>query len=90
MQDQLAALEEIREFLKSGNEKVFILQGTSLSGKSHLIPYIKDIAFDEGIPEVSYLPHQAEWPKIFSRILAKTSIAFIHTFTEGPFPKMTK
>ena len=51
-QDQLDALKEITEFVTSDSEQAFILQGTSLSGKSHLIPFITEIAFDKNITQV--------------------------------------
>ena len=38
--DQKSALKEITSFIKSDEEQIFILQGTSLSGKTHLIPLI--------------------------------------------------
>jgi len=50
--DQKLALKEIENFIKSEEERIFILQGTSLSGKTHLIPFIKDIAFNNQIREV--------------------------------------
>ncbi|NWF89733.1 MAG: NERD domain-containing protein [Ignavibacteriaceae bacterium] len=51
-QDQKVALREVEGFISSSDERVFILQGTSLSGKTHLIPFIKDIAYKNDIPEV--------------------------------------
>lgn len=50
--DQKSALNEIENFFKSEDEKIFILQGTSLSGKTHLIPFIQDIAFNNQIKEI--------------------------------------
>lgn len=52
--DQVAALSEVESFIKSDDESFFVLQGTSLSGKSHLIPFIEDIAFNNQIPEVKF------------------------------------
>ncbi|MFA6993484.1 MAG: NERD domain-containing protein [Patescibacteria group bacterium] len=49
--DQNTALSEIKLFLEDPDQNVFILQGTSNSGKSFLIPYIQDIAFKTGIQE---------------------------------------
>ena len=40
---QKTALKEIDDFLKVENEQVFILQGTSQSGKTHLIPFIEKL-----------------------------------------------
>jgi len=53
--DQRNALKEIESFLKSKDEKIFILEGTSLSGKTYLIPYIRDLAYRIGISEVVIL-----------------------------------
>lgn len=50
--DQKAALEDITEFIQSDDSKVFVLTGTSSSGKSHLISYIEDIAFHNGVKQV--------------------------------------
>lgn len=61
--DQRAALQEISEFMTSDSEQAFILQGTSLSGKSHLIPFIEEIAFDKNITQVELFA--------FSRRIAK-------------------
>ncbi len=50
--DQKSALQEIESFIKSEDERFFVLQGTSLSGKTHLIPFIQDVAYNNQIPEV--------------------------------------
>lgn len=50
--DQKAALEDIKEFIQSDNSKVFVLSGTSSSGKSHLISYIENIAYQNGVKQV--------------------------------------
>ncbi|MBK6758350.1 MAG: hypothetical protein IPG70_12385 [Moraxellaceae bacterium] len=49
--DQYSALNEIKIFLESPEQQVFILQGTTNSGKSYLIPFIQEIAFNLGIQE---------------------------------------
>ncbi|NLO20108.1 MAG: hypothetical protein GX121_09620 [Ignavibacteria bacterium] len=49
--DQKAALSKIESFLVNSEQNVFILQGTANSGKTFLIPYIQDIAFQNGIHE---------------------------------------
>ncbi len=49
--DQYSALNEIKTFLESPEQQVFILQGTTNSGKSYLIPFIQEIAFNLGIQE---------------------------------------
>ena len=50
--DQKSALAEIESFISSDEERFFVLQGTSLSGKTHLIPFIQDVAFNNRISEV--------------------------------------
>jgi len=50
--DQNVALSEIRSFLENPDQNVFILTGTTNSGKSFLIPYIQDIGFKLGIQEI--------------------------------------
>lgn len=49
--DQKAALSEIKAFLANPDQQVFILQGTINSGKSYLIPFIQEIAFNAAIQE---------------------------------------
>ncbi|WP_182407289.1 NERD domain-containing protein [Psychrobacter sp. GP33] len=53
--DQEAALQYIKQFLEDDDEKVFILQAASQSGKSYLIPHIKDMAFRHGFLQVELL-----------------------------------
>ena len=53
--DQQAAMQHIQQFLQAEEEKVFILQSASQSGKSHLIPHIKDMAFRQGFAQVELL-----------------------------------
>ena len=53
--DQKAAMQYIKQFLEADDEKVFILQGPSQSGKSYLIPHIKDMAFRRGFAQVELL-----------------------------------
>jgi hypothetical protein len=50
--DQNTALSGIQEFLRNDDLDVFVLHGTTNSGKSHLIPFIQDIAYKEGLEEV--------------------------------------
>ncbi|UZS00091.1 ATP-dependent helicase [Chondrinema litorale] len=53
--DQKSALSEFCSFLKEDEERVFVLQGTSNSGKTHLIPFLKDLSFENGISQVEIL-----------------------------------
>jgi len=50
-EDQKAALTAIKSFLENPVQQVFILQGTLNSGKTYLIPFIQEIAYNSGIQE---------------------------------------
>jgi hypothetical protein len=71
--DQISALEDIQEFIKSNDEKVFILQGTSLSGKSHLIPFIKEIGFNNHFEQVECF---ALSTRVASNLLSESEVEF--------------
>ncbi|MBK9256588.1 MAG: ATP-binding domain-containing protein [Saprospiraceae bacterium] len=49
--DQHSALTEIKTFLENPEQQVFVLQGTANSGKSYLIPFIQELAYNLGIQE---------------------------------------
>lgn len=49
--DQHSALSEIKTFLESPEQQIFVLQGTANSGKSYLIPFIQELAYNLGIQE---------------------------------------
>jgi hypothetical protein len=51
--DQKSALKEITEFIKS-DTKIFILQGSSFSGKSYMLPFIEDVGFHNGITQIKF------------------------------------
>lgn len=81
-QDQLSALEEITKFATSDSEEVFILQGTSLSGKSHLIPFIEEIAFDKKITQVELFALSS---KVSKNLLSDSNLNFksIYSYIYG-------
>jgi len=81
-QDQKAALREVEEFISSNDERVFILQGTSLSGKTHLIPFIKDIAYKNEIPEIQLF---ASSSRIVNNLLTndQTQFSSIYSYIYG-------
>ena len=54
-QDQNIAYNEINNFLNSEEKNIFILDGSTNSGKSYLIPYIEELAFKTGFQEVKNL-----------------------------------
>jgi len=49
--DQHSALTEIKAFLENTEQQIFVLQGTANSGKSFLIPFIQEVAYNLGIQE---------------------------------------
>ena len=49
--DQHSALSEIKTFLESPEQQIFVLKGTANSGKSYLIPFIQELAYNLGIQE---------------------------------------
>lgn len=49
--DQHSALTEIKTFLENPEQQIFVLQGTANSGKSYLIPFIQELAYNLGIQE---------------------------------------
>lgn len=80
--DQKSALNEIDNFIKSKEDKIFILQGTSLSGKTHLIPFIQDIAFNNQITEVKLF---ASSNRISNNLLKNSNLEFdsIYSYIYG-------
>ncbi len=49
--DQNTALTDIKTFLENPDQRVFVLNGSVNSGKTYLIPFIQDIAYNLGIQE---------------------------------------
>jgi hypothetical protein len=82
LEDQLSALQEITEFVKSDSDEVFILQGTSLSGKSHLIPFIEEIAFNNNITQVEFF---ASSSRVAKNLLSDSKLNFnsIYSYIYG-------
>lgn len=80
--DQKSALEEIADFIKSDSAKIFILQGTSLSGKSYLLPFIEDIGFNNKITQVEFF---ASSSRVASNLLSDSDIKFnsIYSYIYG-------
>lgn len=80
--DQKYALNEIENFIKSDEEKIFILQGTSLSGKTHLIPFIQEVAFNNQVAEVKLF---ASSSRIANNLLKSSNLEFesIYSYIYG-------
>ena len=71
--DQKSALQEIEEFIKSDTEKIFVLQGTSLSGKSYLIPFIEDIAYNNEVAQIELF---ASSSRVATNLLSESNLKF--------------
>jgi hypothetical protein len=86
--DQKSALNEIENFIKSEEEKIFILQGTSLSGKTHLIPFIQEVAFNNQVTEVKLF---ASSSRIANNLLKSSNLEFesIYSYIYGGNSKIT-
>lgn len=80
--DQKSALSEIESFIKSDDEKFFVLQGTSLSGKTHLVPFIKELAFNNQISEVKLF---ASSGRVANNLLKNSNLEFesIYSYIYG-------
>ena len=80
--DQKSALNEIENFIKSEEDKIFVLQGTSLSGKTHLIPFIQEVAFNNQITEVKLF---ASSSRISNNLLKSSNLEFesIYSYIYG-------
>jgi len=80
--DQKSALQEIESFIKSKDERFFVLQGTSLSGKTHLIPFIQDVAYNNQIPEAKLF---ASSGRVANNLLKNTNLEFdsIYSYIYG-------
>ncbi len=80
--DQKSALQKVTEFIKSDTDKIFILQGTSLSGKSYLLPFIEDIGFNNKITQIEFF---ASSSRVASNLLSGSNIKFnsIYSYIYG-------
>lgn len=80
--DQKSALQEIESFIKSQDDRFFVLQGTSLSGKTHLIPFIQDVAYNNQIPEAKLF---ASSGRVANNLLKNTNLEFdsIYSYIYG-------
>lgn len=80
--DQKAALREIEDFIKSDKDNIFLLNGSSLSGKSYLIPYIEDIAYSNEIRQVELF---ASSSRVANNLLAESNLEFnsMYSFIYG-------
>jgi len=75
-EDQRSVLTEIKSFLEDPEQRIFILQGTTNSGKSHLIPFIQEIAEDIGIKETEIF---AATGKVAHNLLLQSDFENVHS-----------
>lgn len=76
--DQKSALQEIESFIKSEDERFFVLQGTSLSGKTHLIPFIQEVAYNNQIPEAKLF---ASSGRVANNLLKNANLEFASIYS---------
>lgn len=75
-EDQKAALAEVKTFLENPEQKVLVLQGTTNSGKSYLIPYIQEIAYNSGIQETEVF---ASSSRVAQNLLAASGLENVNS-----------
>lgn len=80
--DQKSVVQELTEFIKSDTDRIFILQGTSLSGKSYLLPFMEDVGFHNGATQVEFF---ASSSRVASNLLSDSNIKFnsIYSYIYG-------
>lgn len=71
--DQKSHFMKLKTSLNQKKTKFWILQGTSLSGKTHLIPFIQSIAFNNQIKEVKLF---ASSSRISNNLLKNSNLEF--------------
>lgn len=81
--DQKAALTEIKYFLESKEQQVFVLQGTINSGKSYLIPFIQDLAFNSAIQETEIFAASSRVAKNLLLASSLENVNSIYPFIYG-------
>lgn len=80
--DQKSAFQEIESFIKSQDDRFFVLQGTSLSGKTHLIRFIQNVADKNQIPKAKLFASSGQ---VVNNLLKNTSLEFnsIYSYIYG-------
>lgn len=82
-EDQRFALTQIGLFLKDSEKQIFVLQGTLNSGKSHLIPYIRDLAYQSGIEESEIFAASARVAKNLLSSVVSEKVHSIYSYIYG-------
>ncbi len=81
--DQNVALSEIKSFLENPDQNTFVLQGTTNSGKSFLIPYIQDIAFKIGVQETEVFASSSRVANNLMSSIGIEKVNSIYSFIYG-------
>jgi len=81
--DQKVALDEIKIFLEDPEKQVFILQGTIHSGKSSLIPFIQELAYDSQIHETEIFASSSRIARNLLSINGFEKVNSIYSFIYG-------
>jgi hypothetical protein len=87
-EDQKEALTQFNQFLKEDKKQVFIIQGTSNSGKSFLIPYLENIAHQQDIPEVLLFVQSKRVARNLMYNYNLTQVESIYSYIYGGQPQL--
>lgn len=81
--DQKEALSEIKTFLESDDQNIFVLKGTLNSGKSYIIPFIQDIAYNIGIQETEIFALSGRVSKNLISLSGLENVHSIYSYIYG-------
>ena len=81
--DQHSALTEIKTFLENPEQQIFVLQGTANSGKSYLIPFIQELAYNLGIQETEIFASSSRVANNLLTIGGLESVNSIYSYIYG-------
>lgn len=81
--DQKEALSKIKSFLNDSEQKIFILQGSTNSGKSYLVPYIQETAYNSNIQEVEVFAASGRIAKNLLSVIGLEKVNSIYSFIYG-------
>lgn len=81
--DQKEALLKIKSFLNDSEQKIFVLQGTTNSGKSYLVPYIQETAYNSNIQEVEVFAASGRIAKNLLSVIGLEKVNSIYSYIYG-------
>lgn len=82
-EDQKEALIMIKSFLNDSEQRIFVLQGTTNSGKSYLVPYIQEIAYNSNIQEVEIFAASGRIAKNLLSVTGLEKVNSIYSYIYG-------